>query len=109
MKNYVAKCPRGTGYYFRNPGCDLTYCVWQDTKTVTMVSTAYPAHSENTVVRRVKDSVTGRSTSENVPCPLMLEKYKSMGGVDLSDQFISYHRISRKTNKYRKTIFFFII
>ena len=110
MKNYAAKCRRGTGYYFRNPGCDLTYCVWQDTKTVTMVSTAYPAHSENTVVRRVKDSVTGLSTSENVPCPLMLEKYnKSMGGVDLSDQFISYHRISRKTNKYWKTIFFHYI
>ena len=32
MKKHVAKCPRGTGYYFRNPGCDLTYCVWQDTK-----------------------------------------------------------------------------
>ena len=30
---------------------------------------------------------------------------KSMGGVDKSDQLISYHKISRRTKKYWKTIF----
>ena len=34
---------------------------------------------------------------------------KSMGGVDKSDQLISYHKISRRTKKYWKTIFFHYI
>ena len=82
----------------------------RDTKTVTVASTAFPAHSENTVARRIKDPVTGLSGTKNVPCPLMLEMYnKSIGGVDKSDQLISYHKISRRTNKYWKTIFFHYI
>ena len=110
MKMYVDSLPRGTGYYFRATGSNITYCVWRDTKTVTLASTAYPAHSEKTVERRVKDPVTGTSKTENVPCPLMLEKYnKYMGGVDKSDQLISYHKISRRTVKYWKTTFFHLI
>ena len=110
IKNYVDKLPRGTGYYLRNNGSDITYFVWRDTKTVTVASTAFPAHSENTVARRIKDPVTGLSGTKDVPCPLMLETYnKSMGGVDKSDQLISYHKISRRTKKYWKTIFFHYI
>ena len=106
IKHFVDKSPRGTGYYLRNSGNDIVYCVWRDTKTVTVASTAFPAHSTNTVARRIKDPVTGLSGTKNVPYPLMLEKYnKSMGGVDKSDQLISYHKISRRTKKYWKTIF----
>ena len=103
IKNYVDKLPRGTGYYLRNNG---RYCVWRDTKTVTVASTAFPAHSENTVARRIKYPVTGLSGTKDVASPLMLEMYnKSMGGVDKSDQLISYHKTSRRTKKYWKTIF----
>ena len=35
----------------------------------------------------------------DVPCLIMLMKYnESMGGVDKSDQYISYHNILRKTS-----------
>ncbi len=70
-----------------------------------LASTSFPAHSENSVIRRVKDPVTKVSSSTNVPCPLMLEKYNEcMGGVDKSDQYIiSYHKVTRKSFKYRKT------
>lgn len=62
------------------------------------------------VSRRVKDPVTNVSTTTDVPCPLMLEKYnKSMGGMDKSDQLISYHKVLRKTVKYWKTAFFHLI
>ncbi len=110
MKKYVEKCTRGTGFYFRSPISTITYCSWHDTKTVTLASTAYPADSENTVSRRVKNPSTNISSSTNVPCPVMLEKYnKSMGGVDKSDQFISYHKVLRKTVKYWKTPFYHLI
>ena len=94
MKNYVDKLSRGSGYYFRSPYSKVTYCSWYDTKTVTLVLTAYPAHSKKTVSRRVKDPLMNTSTTMNVPCPVMLEKYnKSMGGVDKSDHLISYHKL----------------
>ena len=75
-----------------------------------LASTSFPAHSENSVIRRVKDPVTKVSSSTNVPCPLMLEKYNEcMGGVDKSDQYISYHKVTRKTFKSWKTTFFHLI
>ena len=84
--------------------------MWHDTKTVTVASSAFPAHSENTVARRIKDPVNGLSGTKDVPCPLMLEIYnKSMGGVDKSDQLTSYHKISRRTKKDWKNIFFHYI
>ena len=97
----------GTGYYFRPHDSKITFCVWHDTKTLAMASTAFPGHSENTVVRRVKDSTSGSSISKELPCPIMLTKYnKSMGGMDKSDQYISYHKILRPTVKYWKKMFF---
>ena len=77
MKKAIDKnsIPRGTGYYFRSPGSSITYCVWRDSKAVTVASTAFPGHSVNTVVRRVKDSVTGTSVTKEVPCPMMLAEY----------------------------------
>ena len=102
--------PRGTGYYFRSSGSQVTYCVWHDTKTVALASTAYPAHSKETVTRRTKDPISNQSVVTSVPCPDMLMKYnKSMGGVDKSDQYISYHKVSRKTAKYWKTCFFHLV
>ena len=32
-----------------------------------------------------------------------------MGGVDVSDQLISYHRVLRRTKKYWKTLFFYLL
>lgn len=67
-------------------------------------------HSKSTVSRRVKDPVTQVTTSKDVPCPLMMEKYnKSMGGVDKSDQFISYHSVLTQTVNYWKTCFFHLL
>ena len=98
----------GTGYFFRSHDSKITFCVWHDTKTLAMASNAFSGHSENTVVRRVKDSTSGSSISKEVPCPIMLTKCnKSMGGVDKSDQYMSYHKILRPTVKYWKTMFFF--
>ncbi len=112
MKKMIDKSitPRGTGYYYRPRKSSITYCVWRDTKSVTMASTAFPGHSVNNVVRRVKDKRTGSCVSKEVPCPQMLFEYnKSMGGVDKSDQYISYHKVLRSTVKYWKTMFYHML
>ena len=48
IKKITDRLPRGFGYYFHSSGSDITYCVWQDTKTVVLASTAFPAHAEST-------------------------------------------------------------
>ena len=57
---------RGTGYFFRCPESDITYCVWHNTKTVTLASTAHPGHSECSVVRRVKDRASRISSAQEI-------------------------------------------
>ena len=112
MKKITEKknVPWGTGYYFRKEGDSITYCMWHDTKTVVLASTAYAGHSESTVKRRVKDPVTSEVSKKDVPCPVMLVKYNTyMGGVDKSDQYISYHNVIRKTVKYWKTCFYHLL
>ena len=48
--------------------------------------------------------------TQDVPIPIAVQKYNSyMGGVDKSDQFISYNRISRKTVWYWKTFFYHLL
>ena len=83
------------------------YIAWKDSKRITVMSTAYPGHSSTTVKRRVKNTITGSSETQDVPIPIAVEKYNSyMGGVDKSDQYISYNRILRKTVHYWKTFLY---
>ena len=101
---------RGTGYYVRPPQSKSVYVVWKDSKCIPVMSTAYPGHSTNTIKRRIKDQVSGFSEVVNVTIPEAVEGYNTyMGGVDKSDQFISYNRILRKTVRYWKTMFYHLL
>ena len=45
-----------------------------------------------------------------MPCPVIITQYnRYMGGVDKSDQLLSYHNILRKTVRYWKTPFYNLI
>ena len=73
------------------------------------LSTAYPGHSENKIKRCVK-TASGTTEVQHVPIPLPVGKHNLyMSGVDMSDQFISYHRVLCKTVCYRKTMFYNIL
>ena len=100
---------RGTGYYIRTPQSRFVYVVWKDNKGVTTLSTAYPGHSTGTVKRRVKNG-NGFTEVQEVPIPLSTAKYNLyMGGVDKSDQFISYNLILRRTVCYWKPMFYHLL
>ena len=59
----------------------------------------------STVKRRKLDA-----TQEEVSCPSLLPDYqKFMRGVDRGDQLQSYYNIGRRSRKWWKSIFFYII
>ena len=100
---------RGSGFWVRAPSSRVSYCCWKDSKPVLVMSTCYPGHSNGTVKRRVKES-TGNSHTMDVPIPMSIQQYnRFMGGVDKSDQYLSYHNVNRKTDKYWKTPFFHLV
>ena len=102
--------PRGTGFYIHPPNSKNVFVVWKDSKCVTVMSTAHPGHSTSTIKRRVKDLVSGHHQVVHVPIPSAVEYYnRFMGGVDKSDQFISYNRVLRKTICYWKTMFYHLL
>ena len=99
--------PHGTGYYVRD-GQEVYTC-WKDSGCVTLLSNSYPGHKDGTTMRRAKKR-SGEFERLEVPLPSAVRAYNSfMGGVDISDQLISYHRIIRKTNKYWKTLFYHLL
>ena len=98
---------RGSGYWVKEPYSEVSYCCWKDSKPVLVMSTCYPGHSHSR--RRVKES-TGNSHTTDVPIPVSIQQYnRFMGGVDKSDQYLSYHNVNRKTDKYWKTPFFHLV
>ena len=76
----------------------IVYTVWKDTCAVCVMSSAFPGHSENTVSIKKINSKTGTMDTCDITIPLVVQKYnKYMGGVDKSDQYLSYHNVLRKT------------
>ena len=106
LKTELAKLctERVEGRWIRDKS--LVYVMWKDTKVVTVASTMHTATVNEKVIRRMKDKA-GQLLRKEVKIPPPIVEYnKYMGGVDLSDQAISYYNILRKTLKYWRTFFF---
>lgn len=102
-----AKVERGEGRWMRDG--DLVFVMWRDTKVVSVISTMHLATGNDTVERKIKDK-DGHLVRKQVPIPPPIVEYNQhMGGVDLSDQLISYYNSLRKTKKYWRTLFLHFI
>lgn len=76
---------------------------WKDTNDVTVLSTLYNASVQT--VRRIKKG----GVIDNVTKPLSVCKYnESMGGVDLTDHYISSYPFIRKSLKWWRKVFFWL-
>ena len=73
------------------------------------MSTMHHASGTETVVQKVKDKDGHLLRKEVSISPAILDYNLNMGGVDLSDQAISYYNILRKTRKYWCTLFLHFI
>lgn len=99
-----------TDYYIREGNANIVYCLWKDTRVVSVMSTAHPGHQSDKQVTRNALSDTGERQKIEVPQPIPIEHYnQSMGGVDKSAQFLSYHSVLRKTIRYWKTFYYHLI
>ena len=78
--------------------------LWQDTKTVSVLSTNSQPNSEVTISHRQK---TG--TKVDIQCPEGVQLYNLfMAGVDKNDQLRGYYAVRTKSTKIYKYIFWFI-
>jgi hypothetical protein len=84
---------------------DLTFCVWQDTKTVMVLSNFHDPTEHGSVKRRL-----GGQRQTDVHVPACLADYqKHMKGVDLLDQMVGYYQIHHRSTKWWRRLFFYLI
>ncbi|XP_056441941.1 piggyBac transposable element-derived protein 4-like [Gadus chalcogrammus] len=84
---------------------DLTFCIWQDTKTVMVLSNHHDPTETGTVNRR-KDG----ANRVPVVVPACLADYqKYMKGVDLLDQMVGYYGFQHRSKKWWRRVFFFLL
>lgn len=78
--------------------------IWKDVNEVSMLSTYYDNSVET--VRRIKK----KGVVENVTKPTVVCRYnENMGGVDIADQYISTYAFIRKSIKWWRKVFFWLL
>ena len=84
---------------------ELTFCVWQDTKAVCVLSNFHDLQAVGVVNRR-----SGLNIQRPVEVPKMLADYqKNMKGVDLCDQMTDYYLLNHRSKKWWRQIFFYLM
>ena len=79
---------------------------WKDKRVVTALSTKHDG-SLAAITRRKK---RGHGETEQIMKPLCIIEYNQyMSGVDRLDQMISYYPFTRKTMKWPKKVFFYLL
>ncbi len=103
----ISKSKKNKGKYDYRSNQTLTAMVWFDKRPLYMLSTIHkPTSSSPTTVLRTQ--VTGSRVA--VDCPPCLPDYqKYMRGVDRGDQMIGYYNIGRRSKKWWKRVFTYIV
>ena len=79
---------------------------WMDKRAVTMISTIHEDSMVSTP-RRSRFADHGREVVQKPQC--VVEYNHNMGGVDLSDQMVTYYSFSHRTVKWWRRVFFHLI
>ncbi|KAL7406584.1 hypothetical protein ABVT39_022659 [Epinephelus coioides] len=84
---------------------DLTFCVWQDTKAVMVLSNYHDPTEKGSVKRRKQEL-----NQTEVVVPACLSDYqKPMKGADLLDQMVGYYQFQHCSKKWWRRLFFFFL
>ena len=94
---YFSKLQRGESK-FQQRG-NLVVTMWRDRKLVYIMSTNVSPTATTTVKYRAKDGHV-----ENVICPLSIQLYNYIGGVDRADQLRGYYRVWMKSQKFYRFV-----
>ena len=100
-----AKLGKG-GVVTANGDEEMLFLKWKDKREVAMLTTI---HDDSCItVERRSRAVPGGT--EEVSKPYAIDQYnKFMGGVDKQDQFLSYYGFTRRTVKWWKKVFFYLL
>ena len=107
MTHLKAKAKSGIGSRgsteYRQDG-NMLVTLWQDTKTISVLSTSCQPHSETPVSRKQRNG-----SRVDVPCPESVRLYNLfMSGVDENVQLRGYYAVRTKSRKCYKYIFWFL-
>lgn len=85
---------------------NVAFVMWQDTKIVTLLTTAFhPTVDKTFCDRKQRDG-----SKKAIPCPTTVLQYtERMGGVDRFDQKRSTYEVGRKSRRWWLRIFYFCI
>lgn len=97
-----ASMPQGSYRFASSSTHNLTAVWWKDRKDVFVMSTLH-----KTAIEEVMKRPKGAKEKKSTPCPSMIVDYnQNMGGVDLTDQYLSYYSLTtRRTLKWWKKVF----
>ncbi|CAM4573597.1 unnamed protein product [Leuciscus chuanchicus] len=84
---------------------DLTFCIWQDTKAVMVLSNYHDPTAHGFVRRKANGQ---RQTEVRVPACLA-DYQQHMKGVDLLDQMVGYYQIHHRSTKWWRRLFFYFV
>ena len=96
----------GTYRFATTSGKKLTAVWWKDRRDVYVMSTLH-SNSVELILKRPK----GSQQKQPMPCPTMIVDYNNnMGGVDLTDQQLSYYSMTtRRTLKWWEKVFWRLV
>lgn len=104
-KQLPSKCVKRQGEYKQAQKENLTACTWFDKRQVNLLSTVSNPLKIEKVSRRQKDG-----SLKDIDGPEIVVLYgKYMGGVDRSDQLRSLYSVSRKSLRWWRYVFWWLL
>ena len=96
-------------YDYRSSG-PLLASVWVDKRSIYFVSTFHSAEAPSSAQQPFVKRRRLDGTQQDIACPPVLPDYQEfMRGVDRGDQLHTYYKIGRRSRKWWKIIFFYIV
>ena len=96
------------GYIDYRCSSPLVAWIWKDRRIIYFLSNMHEVCTPTSVPRTVVSD--GKVTREEVTCPPLLPDYQAlMRGVDRRDQLIGYYNLSRRSRKWWKRVFGYMI
>lgn len=85
---------------------NVAFVMWQDTKLVTLLTTAFHPKINKTFCNRTQKD----GSKKAIQCPLTILQYtERMGGVDRFDQLRSTYEVGRRSKRWWLRIFYFCV
>ena len=109
-KELITKATVNNRFYDYRSSGPLLASVWVDKRSIYFVSTFHSAEAPSSAQQPFVKRRRLDGTQQDIACPPVLPDYQEfMRGVDRGDQLHTYYNIGRRSRKWWKRIFFYIV